>query len=95
LIKLIVIGFLVWLVYRTLKGIFSVKKEQGSVNEQISEMVQDPSCLTFIPKTDARRRVINGKTYYFCSDECAARFEKAGKVREQISINDNKQQEDL
>ena len=44
-----------WLVYRTLKGIFSVKKEQGSVNEQISEMVQDPSCLTFIPKNRCQK----------------------------------------
>lgn len=80
------VGFLVWLAYRVLKGFFSVKGEQVSGNEQISEMVQDPSCLTFIPKTDARRRVVNGKTYYFCSDECAARYEKTGKVQEQISI---------
>jgi len=43
-------------------------------------MVQDPECKTYIPVDQAHIRVINGKRYYFCSEECAELFEK--KLRE-------------
>ena len=34
------------------------------------EMVLDPQCQSYIPKTDALQR--NG--HYFCSEECASAF---------------------
>jgi YHS domain-containing protein len=43
-------------------------------------MVQDPSCKTYIPKRDARRKVIEGKEYFFCSKDCADRFEEGDMV---------------
>ncbi|MCW9046647.1 MAG: YHS domain-containing protein [Gammaproteobacteria bacterium] len=40
------------------------------------EMVQDPVCLMSIdPKLVANTIMHNGKTYYFCSDQCRNRFE--------------------
>jgi len=41
-----------------------------------TELVQDPHCQVYIPKTDALRRSVRGTTYYFCSRECADEFEQ-------------------
>ena len=42
----------------------------------IDEMVKDPFCDTYIPVRDAKRRVINGREYFFCSEACADKFQK-------------------
>ncbi len=38
------------------------------------DMVHDPVCQTYIPKSLAIQKTIDGKTVYFCSQECAAKF---------------------
>ncbi len=38
------------------------------------DMVKDPICLTYIPKSLARHARHDGQDYYFCSDECAGKF---------------------
>jgi YHS domain-containing protein len=79
--RLIITAILIYLLYK-----FSIKKEKGyhrenqSPNLEVGEMVQDPECKTYIPVDQAHIRVINGKRYYFCSEECAELFEK--KLRE-------------
>ena len=42
-----------------------------------TELVQDPHCQLYIPRTEAVRRSIRGTTYYFCSRECADKFKRA------------------
>jgi YHS domain-containing protein len=39
-----------------------------------SEMVHDPVCQTYIPKSLAVQKTIHGKPVYFCGHECAAKF---------------------
>ena len=77
LIRFIILAFLGYLLYRTIKGVFRSNKEidrspDGGV---IDEMVQDPFCKTYIPRRESIKRVINGNEYRFCSDECASKFE--------------------
>ena len=38
-------------------------------------MVRDPQCGMFVPRSLALKKVIKGKTYYFCSEECLKSFE--------------------
>lgn len=38
------------------------------------ELVRDPVCETYIPRTRAITRTAGATTYYFCSPDCAARF---------------------
>ncbi|MBI2879629.1 MAG: hypothetical protein HYY19_07900 [Candidatus Rokubacteria bacterium] len=38
------------------------------------ELVRDPVCETYIPRSRAIARTAGDTTYYFCSPDCAARF---------------------
>ncbi len=38
------------------------------------ELVQDPSCQTYIPKRFALKKRIAGRDYYFCNRECLKRY---------------------
>ncbi|MBW1887454.1 MAG: YHS domain-containing protein [Deltaproteobacteria bacterium] len=80
-IRYIILAFLGYLLYRTIKGVFRSNKEidrsvDGGV---IDEMVQDPFCKTYIPRRESVKKVIDGNEYRFCSDECASKFESMNK----------------
>jgi len=79
--RIIIYIVLVYLLYRILKGFFSKSKgiEKGGSGGVIDEMVQDPICETYIPRRDSQKRVIGGNEYFFCSDECASKFELENK----------------
>jgi len=83
MVKFLVLIFLGFLVYRAARRYMSLgqKKEQGPVEGPVDEMVQDPSCMTYIPRRGAQRKVVGGKEFFFCSKECAEKFEK--EMREQ------------
>ena len=38
------------------------------------ELVKDPVCQTYVVRSRAVTREAGGRTHYFCSRECAARF---------------------
>ena len=42
----------------------------------IDVMVKDPSCGTYLPRSDAVRADIRGQTHYFCSTECLSDYRK-------------------
>ena len=84
MLRLVIIVFLAYLLYRLVKGVFgqTTKIYKGSTGAVIDEMVQDPFCKTYIPKREAVKRVIGGKEILFCSKECADRFESEARERE-------------
>jgi len=41
------------------------------------ELVQDPHCLTYIPKETALRTTIGGNIHYFCSQTCLEEFKRS------------------
>ena len=43
------------------------------------ELVKDPVCQTYIVRSKAVTKSIDGNTQYFCSPECAARFVAEGR----------------
>jgi len=84
MLRLIFIAILVYICYRLFKGLFGPSREihRGPSNNSgvmINEMVQDPFCETYIPRREALKRIIGGQEYYFCSSECADRFESGEK----------------
>jgi uncharacterized protein len=84
MLKFLIIGILIYLLYILVKGLFRKDKEihRGSPGTGvIDEMVRDPVCETYIPKRQAIRRVIDGKEFFFCSKECADKFETSGYDR--------------
>jgi len=40
------------------------------------ELVKDPVCETYVPMSRAIRVEAGGKATFFCSPECAARFQR-------------------
>ena len=43
---------------------------------RITEMVKDEICGVYLPKEEALKVEIEGKVYYFCSQECKDAFLK-------------------
>ena len=82
--RLLIFAFLAYFLYRFLRGLLrpgghiEMDEDRDSVEDRgnINDMIQDPFCKTYVPLRDARKRVIAGRTYYFCSNECADGFEK-------------------
>ena len=81
MIRLLIFGALVYLLYRALKSwIFKDLKagrtEAGSADrQQIDDiMVKDPFYNTYFPKRNALRVEHKGETLYFCSQECKQKY---------------------
>jgi uncharacterized protein len=47
------------------------KKDDGVIT---AELVEDPVCHTYCPKNEALMASMDGKSYYFCSEECKRKF---------------------
>ena len=76
--RILIIALLVYLFYRVFRKVLGPGRQvRGDGNQgAINEMVQDPVCKTYVPLRDARRKVFDGREYFFCSEECADIFEK-------------------
>lgn len=81
MIRVIFIVVLAYVLYRLVKSTFgrNDKPLEGSDPGVIDEMVQDPLCKTYVPFREAVRRVVNGRELFFCSKECADRFESENR----------------
>ena len=84
MIKFLILIFLVFFLYRAVRKYISIgqKTEQGPGDGPVDEMVQDPSCMTYIPRRSAQRKVVGGKEFFFCSKECAEKFEKEMRAQQ-------------
>ena len=76
--RLLFFILLAYLLYRIIRWATMpiLKENKGDSDGTVDVMVQDPSCETYIPLRDAKRKVFRGKAYYFCSKECLEKFEK-------------------
>ncbi len=87
-VRLLIIGLLLYIGYRLIFG--GGKKRTGSNSsdgkidgrgavEDI--LVEDPVCKSLVPKQQAVTHEHEGKTIYFCSEECCKQFvaEKGAK----------------
>jgi len=77
MLRLVIIVILVYILYHLVRGLFvqSRKISRGRADGVIDEMVQDPYCKTYIPRREAVRRVLGNNEIFFCSKECADKFE--------------------
>lgn len=73
----LIVGFLVYTVYQmirqALQGPPPPPAEKSSRGE---DMVQDPQCGTYVPRTDALSATVNGQRHYFCSESCRRQFQQ-------------------
>ena len=73
IIILILLSLIVYMIKKLFRQPPSVKKttSEGQTGEN---MVKDPVCNIYIPESAAVKKVIEGKTFYFCSNKCAEEF---------------------
>ena len=90
MIRLLIFGALIYLLYRALKSwIFKDLKIEdpgstGDDRKQIDDiMVKDPFCNTYFPKRDALRVKHKGETLFFCSQECKQKYLAADSETDQ------------
>ncbi len=71
LLRLLLLFVLCYIVFLALKALIVGKKNKaGDAAMAGEQMVLDPQCQTYVPKSDALVR--QGK--FFCSEECARRY---------------------
>ena len=82
-LRLIILIFLFYLLFRLLKGGFTKKgrkKAKGSAassaNLPRDVLVEDPVCKTYIPKGQALSFDKDGVLHYFCSEKCRKIFQE-------------------
>jgi YHS domain-containing protein len=74
------------MVYYALKAVIRSAVRSYYVDERRStalqgeEMVQDPECRTYVVKSRAVTRRINGKPCFFCSEVCAKQYEDKNRT---------------
>ena len=76
MIRYLIFVILGYIAYRIVKAILWPREKisRGPSGGVIDEMVQDPYCKTYVPKREAVKKIIEGESYSFCSDECANKF---------------------
>ena len=81
--RLVALGILFYIALRLLRGIFGSStgdklgkktKEKEAETRVQDVLVEDPVCHKLVPKNQAVRCRVHGKTYYFCSDACCDKF---------------------
>ena len=81
MLRFLVLAILVYILYHVVKRVLGKNKkiDRDSGRGVIDEMVQDPFCKTYIPRRESLKRIIRGREYFFCSKECADKFESERK----------------
>ncbi len=83
--RLLLTIFLLIVLYFLLKQIFRglttttrdgqyISVSGAGRDEDQDQMIEDPVCHTFVPKRIAVIEEMEGRTYWFCSKECAVTF---------------------
>ncbi len=77
MLRLIIIVVVLYLLYLSLKGALGHRKKDviQTREEVFDELVQDPQCKLYIPKSSSVKKTVGGRAYSFCSEECARRFQ--------------------
>ena len=78
MLKLLFFGILAYFVFRFVQKMrLSGGRGHGNTGSgPVDEMVQDPNCLTYIPKSGAIRKSVGGETHFFCSQACVDAFQR-------------------
>ena len=86
MVRIIIIGIVLILAYLLLKKFLFPSGRLGDRRRDErkikgEDLVEDPHCHTYVPVSDAFRAKVDGKTLYFCSEECYRKFrEKGGRI---------------
>ena len=77
--QLIFLALILALAYVITRLLFPRRRSPRAADEEVRaavthELVQDPYCHTYLPRSQAIRRNIRGSEYFFCSPGCLDKF---------------------
>ena len=72
MIRLALFGIAVVVLILVARAIFPAKN--SPTEPEPTEMVMDPNNGVYVPKSEAIKKTINGKEYYFSSEQSAEEF---------------------
>lgn len=75
--RFLLIIILILLSYYLIKSFIkdiSLSKKKSNPKDDSEELVKDPYCEKYIPKSLALKRKINGITHFFCSESCMKNY---------------------
>lgn len=77
MIRYLILAIALYILYRVVRGWVRTRQEEPKEPESgaVEELVQDAYCKVYVPRRDSVERVIGGKRCFFCSEECARKFE--------------------
>jgi len=90
IIRLLIYAALIYIIYRIIRLFFKadktgaddIKQKSSPVfREADEELVEDLNCHTYIPQSQAVRKEISGRIYYFCSDKCSEEYIKLYRTK--------------
>jgi len=70
-IYLIILAVAYWVIKRAL---FPPKNKMTQPKETAEELVQDPVCQCYIPKSQSYTLSFRGKKLFFCSEQCYNKY---------------------
>lgn len=80
-IRLLIVGCLLYIIYRLLTGGGKEPRMTGGGNTSVDAdgpvqdvLVEDPVCHKYIPRGQAVQLFLDKKPHYFCSSECSKVF---------------------
>jgi YHS domain-containing protein len=74
--RLVLIVALLFVLYLLIRS--AVREIRSKSHPQVparDQMIQDPVCHVYVPRASAVGAVVGGQHYFFCSQDCAKRFE--------------------
>jgi YHS domain. len=80
-IRFFVFITLIYLLYKIIKTVQQLKPTENENYQSKSssaggeDLVEDPICHTFVPVSQALKKEISGRDYYFCSKQCIDKYE--------------------
>ncbi len=74
-------GILLFLIWSYLLRPILTKLPTREPRRRADELVKDPVCQTYLPRSRALARTIHGTTRYFCSEDCLRRYVAPPSIR--------------
>jgi YHS domain-containing protein len=77
LLLLAILGFVAYSLFVMLVRQVTGKRPTAPRKDKTArgeDMVKDPQCGTYLPRSDALTRQVKGETCYFCSEECRSKY---------------------
>jgi YHS domain-containing protein len=73
----ILVIYLLFKIINTIRQLNPAKSENYQFKSSSAggeDLVEDPVCHTYIPLSQAYKKEISGKSYYFCSQQCSEKY---------------------